>query len=231
MNNKSVKKYTHQSKKLPFLQMVTRSQINKPPLEPRHPPNLMRLHAFGKLFCFCSRIALFNKAQQDSFGRNQITFEAKFHPSPSGVSYSENPTVFGRILEGSIPSYTYLESDDLIAIRDRTMKAKFHALVIPKQFIESIKTLEPKDSDLLNEMKSAALCILEENCPEAYRKNDYILCFHVPPFISVGHLHLHVLAPASEMKSLYKLGKYLVGTPWCTGVDNVIDSLAKGKKA
>ena len=161
---------------------------------------------------------------------NPIQFEAKFHPNPNGVVYEKNPTVFARILEGSLPSYTYFENDNFITIRDRTTKAKFHALVLPKQYIHSIQTLEHEDLSLVQEMKEIALSTLEKFQPEAYKNGDYILCFHVPPFISVGHLHLHVLAPASEMKFFYKCGKYLIGSPWCTGVDNVIETLEEKRQ-
>jgi diadenosine tetraphosphate (Ap4A) HIT family hydrolase len=74
-------------------------------------------------------------------------------------------------------------------------------------------------------MKQMALSILQQEEGDAFEVGDYILCFHVPPFNSVDHLHLHVLAPASQMNFAYKYGKYLTGTPWCLGLDELIQRL------
>lgn len=40
---------------------------------------------------------------------------------------------------------------------------------------------------------------------------DVRLGFHQPPYISVNHLHLHVLAPASQI-SEYMIYKFIPGT-------------------
>lgn len=157
---------------------------------------------------------------------DNITFEKRYHNPPFQVNYANNPTAFGRILDGTLTSSTLSETDNLIVIQDRTPRADLHALVIPKQYIKTIYSLTSgSDLDLLYEMKEAALLTLQHRQPCAFKDNDYLLCFHIPPFISVEHLHLHVLAPASEMKAQYKWGKYLTGSFWCTSLDDVIDSL------
>ncbi|CAL8313103.1 unnamed protein product [Lota lota] len=48
--------------------------------------------------------------------------------------------------------------------------------------------------------------------------------FHLPPFSSVPHLHLHVLAPASEMNSR-SLSRYGPQSYWFITVDNVLHQL------
>jgi diadenosine tetraphosphate (Ap4A) HIT family hydrolase len=188
-----------------------------------------------------------------STNTNTLLVETKYHIPPPGVNYETNPTVFGRILDGTLPSCTLFENDNLLTIRDRTSKARLHGLVIPKRFIQSVKTLNvnadanananananvddnyngnniSSDLDMILEMKAVAIETLKKNEPDAYANEDYILCFHIPPFISVGHLHLHVLAPASEMNILYRWGKYLTGTFWCSDVDDVIHQLRDGK--
>ena len=157
-----------------------------------------------------------------------------YHKPPNGVEYSQNPSVFGRILEGTLPSIPYVESTELYAFQDIRPRAQLHALVIPKIFITSVKCLlstcsccshtnrkffkeETKtimDIDsidrrlsLLLDMKNMALSILEKEQPQVLQKRDYILCFHVPPYNSVDHLHLHVLAPASQMNFAYRYCK------------------------
>ena len=170
----------------------------------------------------------------------------QFHEPPSDTSqpfildgnekkdyYKSNPSPFGRILEGTLPSYTYRETENTLTFRDRSPKAQLHALIIPKRYIPTIKHLKPQDIDLLYEMKQEAIEILREfpsysekyNGEDILRKKDYILCFHVPPFNSVDHLHLHVLAPKSSMNPLFSFGKYRIGTRWCTSLDEVIFNL------
>lgn len=172
---------------------------------------------------------------------------SKYHEPPPGVEYSTNPTVFGRILNGELPSRTLGESKRLLAFQDRSPRAKLHGLVIPKQFIPSIFDLttnsndhgnDQDDSDcdpdgliLLQEMRQMGLDLIEKQQPEAYANNDYILCFHIPPFNSVDHLHLHVLAPASTMGFFFRHIKYNQGTRWCISDLEVIQRLENGKSS
>mmetsp|Transcript_40993 Transcript_40993/g.60187 ORF Transcript_40993/g.60187 Transcript_40993/m.60187 type:complete len:203 (+) Transcript_40993:51-659(+) len=142
--------------------------------------------------------------------------------------FLDNPTVFGEILRKTIPSHTYSESSTLYAFRDRTPRANLHALIIPKRWIETIRELIPSDLDLVTSMKEMALDVIRKEQPDAFKANDYELVFHVPPFNSVDHLHLHVLAPASEMSVWMRYGKYRVGTPWCVSVDYVLERLERG---
>jgi len=80
-------------------------------------------------------------------------------------------------------------------------------------------------------MRQLGLELLGEQQPLALKDEDYILCFHIPPFNSVDHLHLHVLAPASEMGVLYRYGKYNAGTRSCIGDLEVIERLEGGMAA
>ena len=166
--------------------------------------------------------------------------------------YSNNPSVFGKILSGEIPARNYLESTELLAFRDRSPKAPLHALVIPKRYVKTVYSLrgnsnrsddddecdsesekdhEDNDIHLIQNMRQMGLDILKQQQPEAFAIDDYILCFHIPPFNSVDHLHLHVLAPASEMNWLYREIKYKCGARWCTSDLDVIERLKAGLPA
>jgi diadenosine tetraphosphate (Ap4A) HIT family hydrolase len=172
--------------------------------------------------------------------------------------YSTNPSIFGKILNGSIPSRIYIESTDLLAFHDISPRAPLHALVIPKRYVPNVSSLRGnsnngnynKDDDdecdqnddnedhndirLIQDMKQMGLSLIQKHHPMAYKTDDYILCFHIPPFNSVNHLHLHVLAPASEMAWFYREIKYKCnngGTLWCTSVFDVIDRLEAGLSA
>ena len=156
-------------------------------------------------------------------------------PPPAGAAvvdyYSANPSVFGRILNGESPSRDYAETSELLAFRDRSPKAEFHALVIPKRYVPNLYSLTNDDLDLVRDMRRLALDLLKERVPRARDANDYVLCFHVPPFNSVDHLHMHVLAPTSGMAWIHRYGKYRCGTRWCIEESEVIDRLSRGMAA
>jgi len=140
--------------------------------------------------------------------------------------YGSNPTVFGQILRGELKTRFLVETKHLVAFEDIRPCAPFHGLVIPKTLVPSVFELQPtthletenKNSNrntslsLLEEMSEMAQALVRDNHPKAYENGDYLLCFHIPPFNSVDHLHLHVLAPASSMAWLYRSGKYNTGT-------------------
>jgi len=143
--------------------------------------------------------------------------------SDSDFNYNSNPTVFGQILRGELETRFIQESDRLFVFEDHKPRAPFHGLVIPKHYIPSIfdtgsssssssSSGAPLSLSLLEEMNDLGKSLVRERYPEAYKRNDYVLCFHIPPFNSVDHLHLHVLAPASSMNWLYRHGKYNVGS-------------------
>ena len=174
---------------------------------------------------------LFNQAPNNDNNINQPQLTTSYHEPPSGIDYSDNPSVFGRILNGDQPCKVYSESTELLAFQDRTPKANFHGLVIPKQYIKSVYSLTSNDVKLVQDMRQMGLDLLEKELPQALTDKDYILCYHIPPFNSVDHLHMHVLAPASEMNLLMRYGKYACGARWCTSAIEVIERLKNGKAA
>lgn len=150
-------------------------------------------------------------------------FQPKFLPLPDTVK--DNPTVFGKILRSELPIRFRDESPDLLAFRDKSPRAPTHNLIIPKRFIPSIFDLTPADLDILYESKQMAIHILQREQPVAWKRGDYRLVFHAPPFNSVDHLHLHVLAPASELSLFHRVVKYHAETRWCVSLDRVIARL------
>ena len=118
-----------------------------------------------------------------------------------------NPTVFGKILKGALnkdksyESKILYEDSEFLAFRNIKPYAKLTALVIPKRFIlQSPDDLSPEHLDVIIRMKEIAeQDIVKKYEPEAYSKKDYWLRFHRPPHNSVKHLHLHILAPRSEI--------------------------------
>jgi diadenosine tetraphosphate (Ap4A) HIT family hydrolase len=161
--------------------------------------------------------------------RSKLTVKQQANDADS--EYGDNPTVFGKILRGEVSCDRFDETDTLLTFEDVRPRAPLHALVIPKRFIPTVFDLSPADLGLLEEMRAAALRVLEVHQPSALRDGDFRLVFHVPPYNSVNHLHLHVLAPVSQMSWIYTGIKYNPRTRWCTDWETVHKRLGHGKAA
>ena len=154
--------------------------------------------------------------------------------------------LFCNIVAGDDPQSTQMiaQTDDVAAFHPRTPSARHHILVVPKRHVKNLKSLkEGKESlDMLQKMRALGLKLLgEERRREVgaataaaaavsaasrggggTRKagdGDVRLVFHVPPFNSVDHLHLHVFE--GPFNSRYKNWSYTPGYPWCEGFASV----------
>ncbi|KAI9634509.1 HIT-like domain-containing protein [Dioszegia hungarica] len=92
------------------------------------------------------------------------------------------------------------EDEELIAFRDRSPRAKVHLLIIPRYHIaDSVKSLTSDHVPLLDRMISLADTLILSSDPSSPDPVSASarpkLGFHIPPFSSVPHLHLHVLVP------------------------------------
>jgi len=99
--------------------------------------------------------------------------------------------IFCKISKGEIPSTKVFESDKVFAFLDINPKAKTHILIVPKKHIESIKTLQSEDKDIVVEMIFTAKEIAEKEELQGYK-----LVFNVGRDGGqiVDHLHLHLLS-------------------------------------
>jgi diadenosine tetraphosphate (Ap4A) HIT family hydrolase len=155
-----------------------------------------------------------------------------FDPSDAETrDYESNPTVFGKILRGEVKTRFLLETKNLVAFEDRAPRAPVHLLIVSKAHIPSVLDLTWEHLPLLEELRDAAKFLLEDRC--LFRGPDSRLCFHIPPFHGVDHLHLHVLAPCSSMESVSKRWEF--PTPrsseirWNISLETVVDRLKDGE--
>ncbi|KAL1461495.1 hypothetical protein WDU94_013385 [Cyamophila willieti] len=113
------------------------------------------------------------------------------------------------------------QDDDIVAFPDIKPAAKHHTLIIPKQHILNAKVLTSEQKALVQKMFDTGKKLMQE---QGIPLDDVRYGFHWPPFYSIGHLHLHVIAPVSEMSFLSKL-VFKPNTWWFVTSDYVMSRL------
>ncbi|XP_030260116.1 histidine triad nucleotide-binding protein 3-like [Sparus aurata] len=89
------------------------------------------------------------------------------------------------------------KTKELVCFRDINPAAPHHYLVVPIQHIVSCHALHKGHIGLVERMSEFGKAVLREQ--GIADMNDIRLGFHQPPYTSVNHLHLHVLAPSSQI--------------------------------
>ncbi|KDQ15865.1 hypothetical protein BOTBODRAFT_130585 [Botryobasidium botryosum FD-172 SS1] len=93
------------------------------------------------------------------------------------------------------------EDETLVVFRDRRPAALHHLLVVPKEHIGSVRELRKEHLPLLEKMGIAGRDALSSlGAPLETQRFG----FHIPPFNSVDHLHLHaqVLPYKNRMRAM-----------------------------
>ncbi|KAF8963159.1 HIT-like domain-containing protein [Flammula alnicola] len=126
------------------------------------------------------------------------------------------------------------EDESFLAFEDRSPASKHHYLVIPKRHITSVKSLKKSDVELVQKMEEVGNTVLNDlDVPNSMRK----MGFHIPPFNSVYHLHLHV--QGLPYLSSRRAAKYPVATgtngnskglSWFAEVRQTIGILERGNR-
>ena len=100
--------------------------------------------------------------------------------------------LFCKIVAGEIEADVVHSSDHVVAFRDINPAAPTHILIIPKEHIESARTLGKGQGELLGEMFAAASHLARAN---EIDRSGWRLVTNVGPDAgqSVHHLHLHLL--------------------------------------
>ena len=107
-----------------------------------------------------------------------------------------------------------------VVFNDKYPMAKIHLLVIPKEHIDNINSLNESHLELLDLMKTNALNYIKKTNPDI-NENDIIFGFHTPPFNSINHLHMHCILPPFKNYYYYFVNTYLM----MTTLDNLIDDI------
>ncbi|KAG7242940.1 hypothetical protein INR49_017631 [Caranx melampygus] len=152
-----------------------------------------------------------------------------YNPILRGVMGSQDASgskdcPFCQIANNQTDTEILLSDDELVCFRDVKPGAPHHYLIVSRRHIDNCKSLHGGDVPLVERMEKMGRSVLEKN--KVSDLNDVSLGFHVPPFSSVPHLHLHTLAPASRMNKI----RYGPQSHWFITVEKVLSQLrTRGK--
>ncbi|XP_076264010.1 adenosine 5'-monophosphoramidase HINT3-like [Rhynchophorus ferrugineus] len=111
--------------------------------------------------------------------------------------------VFCKIGRKEAEAAIKYESDDIVVFNDINPVARHHYLSVPKQHLRNVKSLNKAEHmNLLETMICGGKHVIEQ---EGGDLNDLRMGFHVPPFNTVDHLHLHLISPASSMSMFHNI--------------------------
>jgi len=101
------------------------------------------------------------------------------------------PTLFDRILNGTLPSHKVAEGEMWYAFLDIFPRREGHTLVIPKQSVRHL-------SELSESMRNAlfiGVVKVQEILSKYFETDDFTVCIHDGPLAGqeVPHVHVHVL--------------------------------------
>ncbi|KAJ3250235.1 hypothetical protein HDU77_006876 [Chytriomyces hyalinus] len=144
----------------------------------------------------------------------------------TAVVESAVPCVFCGISDNaSERSRLVYEDEKYVAFHDINPSARIHILVVPRRHVENILSLSVRDLSMVREMKAIAHLVLSRDFHVPIK--DHHLGFHVPPFTSVPHLHLHGIG--RPFKNWVRAAKYPEAKNWWLSAGSSLSHSVFGK--
>ncbi|XP_028986117.1 histidine triad nucleotide-binding protein 3 isoform X1 [Betta splendens] len=144
--------------------------------------------------------------------------------TPSSVTAEgyDKKCIFCKIVNKEVDTELLHRDEEISCFSDIRPGAPYHYLVVPTKHVGNCKSLNKEHVPLVKRMVETGKEMLQKN--NVTDLNDVRFGFHWPPFCSVTHLHLHVLAPASQMSFMSRLF-YRLNSYWFITADQLIDLL------
>jgi sulfate adenylyltransferase (ADP) / adenylylsulfatase len=120
------------------------------------------------------------------------------------------------------------EDELVVAFQSKSPAATQHLLVVPRAHIATVKDLKFGHIGLLKHMELIGKKVLERPESEGKLSSRYLYGFHVPPFNSVDHLHLHCFA--LPFLDGWRQIKYLPKSPWFLTMTDLIKKLERNSQ-
>lgn len=100
--------------------------------------------------------------------------------------------LFCKIINDEIPSQKVYEDDDVYAFKDINPQAPYHALIIPKEHINSVADIDENNSEIVSKIFEVAAKIAKEDKLD----NGFRVVTNSGEYgcQSVDHLHFHLLS-------------------------------------
>ncbi|CAM9620807.1 unnamed protein product [Lampetra fluviatilis] len=186
---------------------------------PASPALLAQVYTHCCCCCYCLdllEMSAEGSHHGDSDGKKEDAAETRRDTEPT--------CLFCKIANGQQEDCELVYQDEhLSSFRDIHPGAPHHYLVVPRDHVGNCKSLRRRHVALVNEMVRVGKEVLQRQGVSDLSDIRQALGFHWPPFSSVTHLHLHVLAPASQIGFL-RLA-YRLNTWWFVTCDQLIKIL------
>lgn len=103
--------------------------------------------------------------------------------------------LFCKISKGELPSKKVYEDDEFFAFHDINPAAPVHLLVVPKQHVTSMQTVDDTDADWLGRLMVLAARIAQDNGCRPGPEGGFRLVTNTGADggQEIDHLHLHIL--------------------------------------
>ncbi|XP_034482254.1 histidine triad nucleotide-binding protein 3-like [Drosophila innubila] len=138
---------------------------------------------------------------------------------------SPSDCIFCDISSGKSDTILEVETDEFAIFKDIRPASKHHYLIVTKEHYESLMTLDKSHGKMILRMEKAMKDFFKS---KGISLKEAVFGFHMPPFISVKHLHLHGVSPYSKV--ILNHYRFEPSAPWFKNAKEAQAYLIEGRK-